>query len=111
MQSAGERDVRTTGDRVQRARGARPQASEAHVRLTDLPPGASARLHATRLDPDTRNLLRTLGLTDASRLQVCKPGDPFIIQVRETRLGLSRAVAEGILVIRDDGEPEPQAAS
>jgi Fe2+ transport system protein FeoA len=70
--------------------------------LTLLPAGATARLSGTRLDTDTRELLRGLGLTDASTLQVCKPGDPFIIQVRRTRLGLSRAVAEAIFVVRDD---------
>ncbi len=70
--------------------------------LALLPTGATARLSGTRLDADTRELLRGLGLTDASTVQVCKPGDPFIIQVRRTRLGLSRAVAEAILVVRDD---------
>jgi len=74
--------------------------------LTELPAGATARLTATRLDTDTRELLRGLGLTDASRVQVCKPGDPFIIQVRRTRLGLSRAVADAILVVRDDRSTE-----
>jgi Fe2+ transport system protein FeoA len=74
------------------------------VSLVLLPPGASARLMATRLDADTRDLLRALGLTDASTLEVCKPGDPFIIRVRQTRLGLSRAVAEGIFVVRDNGQ-------
>lgn len=84
-----------------------PNGRESYVSLAHLPPGASARLSETRLDPDTRDLLRALGLTDASRLQVCKTGDPFIIQVRATRLGLSRAVAEGILVVRDDAQDAP----
>ena len=72
------------------------------VSLVLLPAGASARLLTTRVDADTRDLLRALGLTDASTLQVCKPGDPFIIRVRQTRLGLARAVAEGIYVVSDD---------
>ena len=45
--------------------------------LTALGVGVSARLHATRLDEDTRSLLRSLGLTDASRLRVCKCGEPL----------------------------------
>ena len=81
-----------------------PNGREPHVSLTHLPAGAFARLSETRVDPDTRDLLRALGLTDASRLQVCKTGDPFIIQVRATRLGLSHAVAEGILVVPDDAQ-------
>jgi Fe2+ transport system protein FeoA len=75
------------------------------VPLTTLDAGASARLHATQLDEDTRALLRSLGLTDASRLRVCKRGEPFIIQVRATRIGVSSSVAGGILVI-----PEPDDA-
>ena len=70
--------------------------------LTHLPSGATARLSGTDLDADTREQLRGLGLTDRSTVQVCKPGDPFIIQVRQTRLGLSRAVADAIFVVRDD---------
>jgi Fe2+ transport system protein FeoA len=68
------------------------------VRLTDVATGGCVRLHATRLDADTRALLRALGLTDGSPLQVCKRGDPFIIQVRATRIGVSYAVARDIYV-------------
>jgi Fe2+ transport system protein FeoA len=73
------------------------------VPLTALAAGASARLHDTGLDEDTRSLLRSLGLTDDSQLRVCKCGDPFIIQVRTTRIGVSGAVARRIRVVRDDG--------
>jgi Fe2+ transport system protein FeoA len=66
-----------------------------------LPAGASARLHTTRLDDETRSLLRSLGLTDASRLRVCKVGEPFIIQVRTTRIGVSSVVAGRIFVVND----------
>jgi Fe2+ transport system protein FeoA len=80
------------------------------LRLTDLRAGARARLLGTSLDPDTRDLLRSLGLTDAASLHVCKHGEPCIIQVRGTRIGLSRAVASGILVALDDrsGHGEPR---
>jgi Fe2+ transport system protein FeoA len=76
----------------------------APVQLTSLPDGSVGRLHDTNLDDDTRSLLRSLGLTDASRLRVCKSGEPFIIQVRATRIGVSSAVARGIFVI-----PEAEA--
>ncbi len=74
------------------------------IPLTSLAPGEVARLADTRLDTDTRSLLRSLGLTDASQLRVCKRGDPFIIQVRATRIGVSSAVAGGIFVVHDDDE-------
>lgn len=80
------------------------------VPLTSLKAGASARLHMTRLDDETRSLLRSLGLTDASRLRVCKCGEPFIIQVRNTRIGVSSVVAGRIFVV-DDVEARGPSAS
>jgi Fe2+ transport system protein FeoA len=82
------------------------------VRLNSLATGDSARLHETTLDPDTRARLRSLGLTDASTLRVCKSGEPFIIQVRDTRIGVSSAVAGQILVVvtRDSAVPDPAHA-
>jgi Fe2+ transport system protein FeoA len=71
------------------------------VRVTDLEPGGTGRLHETRLDEQMRLFLRSLGLTDKSRVRVCKRGEPLIIQVRTTRIGLSRSVGERIFVIPD----------
>ena len=71
------------------------------ILLTSLDAGAFARLHESRLDDDTRSLLRSLGLTDACRLRVCKAGDPFVVQVRATRIGMSQAVAGRLWVVRD----------
>ena len=75
--------------------------SPAAVPVTDLQPGIFARLYETRLDEQMRLFLRSLGLTDQSRVRVCKPGEPLIIQVRSTRIGLSRSVGERIFVIPD----------
>jgi Fe2+ transport system protein FeoA len=85
-----------------------PDTTDSPVPLTTLEAGASARLHTTRLDDETRSLLRSLGLTDASRVRVCKGGDPFIIQVRTTRIGLSSSVAGNIYVVLDS---EPRQSS
>lgn len=76
-------------------------ASQAPVPLTSLEAGTSGRLHDTQLDEETRSLLRSLGLTDASHLRVCKRGEPCIIQVRATRIGVSSSVAGGIYVVPD----------
>lgn len=76
-------------------------APQGPVPLTSLAAGTSARLHDTQLDEETRSLLRSLGLTDASRLRVCKHGEPCIIQVRATRIGVSSSVAGGIFVVPD----------
>jgi len=64
-----------------------------------LPPGCLARLHGADLTPHDCALLRAIGLTDRCLLRVCKIGEPCIVQVRATRIGLSRAVAHGIFVL------------
>jgi Fe2+ transport system protein FeoA len=74
--------------------------------LCDLEVGAVARFHEARLDADVRDLLHALGLTPSSRVRLCKAGEPYIVQVRSTRIGLSRAVARAIFVI-----PEPVSAA
>jgi Fe2+ transport system protein FeoA len=74
------------------------------IPLTELLPGMSATLHGVE-EQETRVVLRALGLTDACRLRVCKLGDPCIIQVRGTRIGLSRTVAQGVLVISHGERP------
>ena len=78
--------------------------ASAPVRLSELAPGRFARLHCAELAARDCALLRAIGLTDHCLLRVCKIGEPCIVQVRATRIGLSRAVAEGIFVL-----PEGQA--
>ena len=67
------------------------------VPLLDLAPGTIAVLRQV-LDDQSRAILRSLGLTDGARLRICRLGDPCIIQVRSTRIGLSKAVAQSIYV-------------
>lgn len=70
--------------------------------LSALRPGASARLSGSDGLPDHEMaLLRALGLTDRSVVRVCKAGDPWIVRVRSTRIGLSEAVARRLLVVRE----------
>lgn len=80
---------------------AEPQAPSVPVRLTRLRAGDHGRLHATRLVVEDREMLRALGLAESSRFRVCKAGDPWILQVGSTRVGISDVVAHRILVIRD----------
>ena len=64
-----------------------------------LTPGQMATLHGAHLTPHDCALLHALGLTDRCVLRICKVGEPCIVQVRATRIGLSRSVADGILVV------------
>ena len=73
------------------------------VPLLDLEPGTVAVLQCV-LDRQSHAVLRSLGLTDGARLRVCRLGDPCIIQVRSTRIGLSKVVAQSVYVAVFDGE-------
>ena len=72
-------------------------------KLTDLEVGATARMVDAAVDAELRTLLRALGLTDNSPLRVCKRGEPCVVQVRATRIGISRRIAQHITVVPDAG--------
>lgn len=74
-------------------------AVAAPMRLSTLGPGKVVRLHAADLPPQDCALLRALGMTDHCLLRICKVGEPCIVEVQSTRIGLSRSVADGILVV------------
>jgi len=75
------------------------------VALSALGSGRTGRLHEARLDDESVGLLRALGLSDAEVFRLCKAGEPCILQVGSTRIGVSRSVASRIFVI-----PDPQVA-
>lgn len=80
-------------------------------RLTDLEVGATARMLDAAVDTELRTLLRALGLTDNSPLRVCKRGEPCVVQVRATRIGISRRIAQHITVVPDGSDSTPPAAA
>ena len=67
--------------------------------LCELAVGSTARLHGDDLDPEVLSLLQSLGLTRTSEMRLCKNGDPCIVQVRATRIGLSKEVAGQVRVV------------
>ena len=71
------------------------------LRLSDLRRGETARVHAADLDAETAGLLRAIGLTSASALRLCQAGNPCIVQVQATRIGLAESVAQRIFVLRE----------
>lgn len=83
------------------SRAARPLAG---VPLTTLAVGSTVVLQEVG-DPRLFALLRSLGLSGRAQFRLCRVGDPCIIQVRSTRIGLSKAVAESVIVSRVDGVP------
>jgi Fe2+ transport system protein FeoA len=90
--------TRARADRAEgRARKARAETTP--VPLSELASGAVGRFQNTSLAKNDTAWLRALGLTARSLIRVCKAGDPCIVQVRTTRIGLSREVAANILVV------------
>lgn len=81
------------------AAGAKPAAPPSPIPLTALEAGARARLHCFQLAKGDCDLLAALGLACGSSFRVCRAGDPWIVEVRSTRIGLADAVAGKLLVI------------
>lgn len=71
------------------------------IALTSLAAGQTGRLHEVRLDAQSIGLLRALGLSEAQPFRVCKAGEPCILQVDGTRIGVSGVVAAKLYVIPD----------
>ena len=71
------------------------------IALTSLPAGQTGRLHETSLDDQSVGLLRALGLAPAEAFRLTKAGEPCILEVGSTRIGVSRQVASRIFVIPD----------
>ena len=70
------------------------------VRLCDLGFREEAVVHYADLVQEEQEALAAMGLHEDCTLHLCKQGQPCIVQVEATRLGLSREVTERILVRR-----------
>lgn len=69
------------------------------ISLATLAVGDLARVHAADVEDTTGRFLRAIGLTQTAQFRVCRRGEPCIIQVRSTRVGLASAIADRILVV------------
>ena len=70
------------------------------IPLSQLVASETAVVHVTDLDFDERETLASMGLYENASFKLCQQGQPCIIQVEATRLGLSREVTSRILVRR-----------
>lgn len=66
------------------------------------PAGSHAVLHASRLDAQAHSHLEAMGLVGECRVRVLHQGNPCVIAVGDTRMGLARSLAENILVRKTD---------
>lgn len=89
------------------ARRAKPaEGGGALLPLSELAAGRVARLDRRDLSEGEACLLAAMGLTLGSRLVVRSSGDPCIVEVRSTRIGLARSVASRLLVSDDEAPTE-----
>ena len=80
------------------------QRKETTRRLSELEVGDIARMVDAAIDAEAQSLLQALGLTDNSRLRVCKRGEPCVVQVRATRIGISSRIARHIRVVAEPAD-------
>lgn len=72
------------------------------VSLAQLSGGARCRIAAMDLQQADADLLNAMGLTDSCELCVCRPGEPCIVRINCTRLGIAGSLARKILVHQID---------
>jgi Fe2+ transport system protein FeoA len=87
-------------------RGGAGEARSELVPLVRLAAGRAGRLSGRDLAQGEACLLAAMGLVEGCRLVVRASGDPYIVEVRSTRIGLARRLAERVLV-RVDAEGAP----
>jgi len=68
--------------------------------LCDLGVYEEAIVHSADLDLDEREALAAMGLREDVSFRLCQQGQPCIIQVEATRLGLSHELTSRIMVRR-----------
>lgn len=83
--------------------------SSSVVRLDEVPEGSMVRVLDTHLDAHAREQLRSLGVTSSSTVRVCQQGEPCVVQVGTTRIGISGSIARQLLVVfaADDAREAP----
>ena len=70
------------------------------IPLSQLGEREQAVVHIADLDIDERDALASMGLYENASFELCQQGQPCIIQVEATRLGLSRELTSRIMVRR-----------
>lgn len=68
------------------------------ISLTQLGRGECATFCRADLRCEDCDMLNAMGMTDRCQLKICKTGDPWIVQVKSTRIGLARSLAQRIMV-------------
>ena len=68
------------------------------VRLDALPPRVCAVVRSVEMDDDDTHRLKTLGVCVGRRLELVRSGNPLILKIFGSRLGLSAELAQRVQV-------------
>jgi Fe2+ transport system protein FeoA len=68
------------------------------VRLDELPPRVCAVVRSVGTDDEDTNRLKTLGVCVGRRVELVRTGDPLILKIFGSRLGLSAELAARVRV-------------
>ena len=68
------------------------------VRLDELPPRVCAVVRSVSTDDEDTQRLKTLGVCVGRRLELVRRGDPMILKIFGSRLGLSAELARRVQV-------------
>jgi len=68
------------------------------VRLDELPARVCAVVRRVDTDDDDTNRLKTLGICLGRRVELVRVGDPLILKIFGSRLGLSASLAQRVHV-------------
>ena len=68
------------------------------VQLSQLPPDVVARVAAVHVDVEDATRLKAMGICVGRQVQLVRAGDPLIVRVLGSRVGMSARVAEGVTV-------------
>ena len=67
--------------------------------LLDLPKNAVCAVHAVEAPKQQALRLAGLGLTAGREVRIVKRGEPTIVQVYGTRIGIAKSIARGVRVV------------
>ena len=68
------------------------------IRLDELPPRVCAVVRSVSTDDEETQRLKTLGVCLGRRLEIVRSGDPLILKIFGSRLGLSAELARRVQV-------------
>ncbi len=69
--------------------------------LLEVPKNSVCAVHAVEASEEHTLRLAGLGLTAGRELRVVERGEPTIVQVYGTRIGIAKSLAQGVRVVRN----------